>query len=94
MVATDSYRLSVKHTELEAPVAQALEANVPARALRELARIIAGEDAGEVEIALPRNQVVFRVAGVVLSLALDRGSVSELAPARAGVVRARGPPAA
>ena len=40
MVATDSYRLSVKHAELEAPVAQPLEANVPARALRELARII------------------------------------------------------
>ena len=38
MVATDSYRLSVKHTELESPVSQPLEANVPARALRELAR--------------------------------------------------------
>src|SRR5918996_3405881 len=34
MVATDSYRLSVKHTELEQPVSRPLEANVPARALR------------------------------------------------------------
>ena len=33
MVATDSYRLAVKRTELEAPVAE-LEANIPARALR------------------------------------------------------------
>ena len=73
MVATDSYRLSVKHTELEAPVSQALEANVPARALRELARIIAAEGAEEVEIALPRNQVVFRVGGVVLSSRLIEG---------------------
>ncbi len=73
MVATDSYRLSVKHTELEATVAQPLEANVPARALRELARIIAAEGAEEVEIALPRNQVVFRAAGIVLSSRLIEG---------------------
>lgn len=70
MVATDSYRLSVKRTELETPVSQTLEANVPARALRELARI-AGE--GDVEIALQRNQVVFRTAGTVLSSRLIEG---------------------
>jgi DNA polymerase III subunit beta len=73
MVATDSYRLSVKHTTLEAPVSQTLEANVPARALRELARIISAEGSEEVEIALPRNQIVFRVAGVVLSSRLIEG---------------------
>jgi DNA polymerase III subunit beta len=73
MVATDSYRLSVKHTELETAVGQELEANVPARALRELARIVAAEGAEEVEIALPRNQVVFRAAGIVLSSRLIEG---------------------
>jgi DNA polymerase-3 subunit beta len=73
MVATDSYRLSVKHTELEAPVSAQLEANVPARALRELARIISAEGAEEVEISLARNQAVFRVAGVVLSSRLIEG---------------------
>ncbi len=73
MVATDSYRLSVKHTELEAPVAAPLEANVPARALRELARIVSGEAAEEVEISLARNQAVFRVAGVLLSSRLIEG---------------------
>ena len=52
---------------------QTLEANVPARALRELARIIAAEGAEEVEIALPRNQAVFRAAGVVLSSRLIEG---------------------
>src|SRR4030081_3642457 len=41
MVATDSYRLSVKQTALEAPLVGSLEANVPARALQELARIAA-----------------------------------------------------
>jgi DNA polymerase-3 subunit beta len=73
MVATDSYRLSVKHTELEQPVAQPLEANVPARALRELSRIVASEGAEEVEIALPGNQVLFRAGGVVLSSRLIEG---------------------
>ncbi len=73
MVATDSYRLSVKHTELEAAISQPLEANIPARALRELARIIAAEGAEEVEIALPGNQVVFGAAGVVLSSRLIEG---------------------
>jgi DNA polymerase-3 subunit beta len=73
MVATDSYRLSVKHTALESPMSQPLEANVPARALRELARIIAAEGAEEVEIALPRNQIIFRAAGIVLSSRLIEG---------------------
>jgi DNA polymerase III subunit beta len=73
MVATDSYRLSVKHTELEEPVSQAIEANVPARALRELARIVASEEAEQVEIALPGNQVLFRAGGVVLSSRLIEG---------------------
>ena len=73
MVATDSYRLAVKHTELEQPVPEALEANVPARALRELSRIVASEGAEEVEIALPGNQVLFRAGGVVLSSRLIEG---------------------
>jgi len=73
MVATDSYRLSVKHTELDKPIAQELEANVPARALRELSRIVASEAADEVEIALPGNQVLFRAGGVVLSSRLIEG---------------------
>ena len=40
MVATDSYRLSVKRTELADAVAEPFEANVPARAMRELARVV------------------------------------------------------
>jgi DNA polymerase-3 subunit beta len=73
MVATDSYRLSVKHTALGTAVAQNLEANVPARALRELARIVSAEGVEEVEIALPRNQIVFRAGGVLLSSRLFEG---------------------
>jgi len=73
MVATDSYRLSVKHTALEAAVPQALEANVPARALRELARIAVAEEAEEVEISLPGNQIVFSAGQVLLSSRLIEG---------------------
>jgi len=73
MVATDSYRLSVKHAALDSPVSQALEANVPARAMRELARIVASEGTEDVEIAMPRNQIVFRAGEVVLSSRLIEG---------------------
>ncbi|HMC05875.1 MAG TPA: DNA polymerase III subunit beta [Solirubrobacterales bacterium] len=73
MVATDSYRLSVKHTELESSLSEGIEANVPARALRELARVIAQEGADEVAMSLARNQAVFRVGTVVLSSRLIDG---------------------
>ncbi|HLM33367.1 MAG TPA: DNA polymerase III subunit beta [Gaiellaceae bacterium] len=64
MAATDSYRLAVKHTSL-GESEQELEAIVPARALTELGRIAA--DAGEVEIAVHENQLVFHVRDVVLT---------------------------
>ncbi|MGI8460718.1 MAG: DNA polymerase III subunit beta [Solirubrobacterales bacterium] len=73
MVATDSYRLSVKHTELEQPIATELEANVPARAMKELSRLIAQEGADEVEIAMQRNQILFRCADIVLASRLIEG---------------------
>ncbi len=47
MVATDSYRLAVKRTELEAELGGELEANIPARALRELGRILSAEGVEE-----------------------------------------------
>jgi DNA polymerase-3 subunit beta len=73
MVATDSYRLAVKTTKLETPVSERLEANVPARALRELARLIeaGGEDA--LSVWLTRNQAVFRVGPTSLSSRLIDG---------------------
>src|SRR5207237_1629615 len=46
MAATDSYRLSVKETELGGQVPE-LEAIIPARALQELTRIAPTGDAGE-----------------------------------------------
>jgi DNA polymerase-3 subunit beta len=73
MVATDSYRLSVKHTQLEQPLPEPIEANIPARALRELSRVITSGRGEEVELALSRNQIVFRLDGVTLSSRLIEG---------------------
>jgi len=46
---------------------------VPARALRELARVITAEGADQVHIAMPRNQAIFSAGGVVLSSRLIDG---------------------
>ena len=73
MVATDSYRLSVKETGLEAPLASAFEVNVPARALQELARVAAGAEDGQLRVSVLQNQVVFELDGVVLSSRLIDG---------------------
>ncbi len=73
MVATDSYRLSVKRTELERGVSGPFEANVPARAMRELARIVGQSGVEEVRIAMPGNQVVFGAGTVTLSSRLIDG---------------------
>lgn len=73
MVATDSYRLAVKRTTLEGGIAGELEANIPARALRELARIVSSEGVEEVAVSLLRNQAVFRAGGVLLSTTLIDG---------------------
>lgn len=55
MVATDSYRLSVKETPLDS-TAPELEAIIPARALQELSRLAGGDT---VELGVHENHVVF-----------------------------------
>jgi DNA polymerase-3 subunit beta len=73
MVATDSYRLSVKETALEPPLEGSLEANVPARALQELARIEQQSGAEEVTVSVGQNQAIFELGGIVLSSRLIDG---------------------
>jgi DNA polymerase-3 subunit beta len=73
MVATDSYRLSVKETKLEAPLAGSFEANVPARALQELSRIVGQAAEDVLNVAVRTNQVVFEAGGIVLSSRLIDG---------------------
>jgi DNA polymerase-3 subunit beta len=72
MVATDSYRLSVKETTLESELSSAFEVNVPARALQELARLAHGDE-GTLNISVRQNQVLFEVGRSVLSSRLIDG---------------------
>jgi len=73
MVATDSYRLSVKQTALEHPLEGELEVNVPARALQELVRIIQQAPSETIAVSMAHNQVVFELGDVVLSSRLIEG---------------------
>src|SRR5215213_747942 len=73
MVATDSYRLSVKETTLESALDGSLEANVPARTLQELSRIAGAGTSDTIGVAALENQVVFTVDDVVLSSRLVEG---------------------
>jgi DNA polymerase-3 subunit beta len=73
MVATDSYRLSVKQTALESPLEGSLEANVPARALQELVRIAQQAPAESVAVSVGQNQVIFELGDIVLSSRLIDG---------------------
>jgi DNA polymerase-3 subunit beta len=73
MVATDSYRLSVKETTLAEPLSEAFEVNVPARALQELARVAAHVGDAALSISVRQNQVMFELGGVVLSSRLIDG---------------------
>src|SRR6185436_14292715 len=73
MVATDSYRLSVKETKLEEPLQGSFEANVPARALQELGRIVGAAAEDGLSVTVRTNQVIFEAGGVVLSSRLIDG---------------------
>jgi DNA polymerase-3 subunit beta len=74
MVATDSYRLSVKETTLETALSSGFEVNIPARALQELARIVGKPDGDTaLSVSVRQNQVVFVFGDVVLSSRLIDG---------------------
>jgi len=65
MAATDSYRLSVKETELSGGQSSELEAIVPARALTELGRV--AQDSAELQVGVQENHAVFGAGDVWLT---------------------------
>jgi DNA polymerase III subunit beta len=73
MVATDSYRLSVKETALESPLSSGFEVNVPARALQELARVAGHLEEEQLRVSVRQNQILFELGGVILSSRLIDG---------------------
>jgi DNA polymerase III subunit beta len=66
MVATDSYRLAVKETQLAASAPE-LEAIIPARALQELSRLSAASAGDTVELGVHENHVLFGVGDAWLT---------------------------
>lgn len=73
MVATDSYRLSVKETTLESALSAGFEVNVPARALQELGRLLGQAQDAPLSVSVRANQVLFTLGRVVLSSRLIDG---------------------
>ena len=78
MVTTDSYRLSIKETELATTAFEgAREAIIPARAMQEVARIFSSSDEEEVEVALGQNQALFGIGDVLFGTRLIDGNFPE-----------------
>lgn len=78
MVTTDSYRLSIKETELATtPFEDSREAIIPARAMNEVSRIFSGSDESDVEVSLSENQALFRIGDVVFGTRLIDGNFPE-----------------
>jgi DNA polymerase-3 subunit beta len=78
MVTTDSYRLSIKETELATtPFEGSREAIIPARAMQEVSRIFSGSEESDVEVALSENQALFRIGDVVFGTRLIDGNFPE-----------------
>jgi DNA polymerase-3 subunit beta len=67
MVATDSYRLSVKEVKVKTTAPDQFEVNVPARALQELSRVVSDVDTADISVVAQENQVVFGLGRVTLS---------------------------
>jgi len=77
MVTTDSYRLSIKETELATTFDGTREAIIPARAMQEVGRIFAGSDEEQVEAVLSENQALFRIGDVLFGTRLIEGNFPE-----------------
>jgi DNA polymerase-3 subunit beta len=78
MVTTDSYRLSIKETELATMRFEgSREAIIPARAMQEVSRIFSGSEEEEVEVALSQNQALFRIGDVLFGTRLIDGNFPE-----------------
>ena len=77
MVTTDSYRLSIKETNLATTFDGSREAIIPARAMQEVSRIYASSDEEQVEVALSENQALFRIGDVLFGTRLIEGNFPE-----------------
>lgn len=74
MVAADGFRLSLRKAPLTEEVPEPMDIIIPARALRELARVSAEEEEPvEIIVTPDRNQVLFRLSNVEIVSQLIEG---------------------
>jgi DNA polymerase-3 subunit beta len=73
MVATDSYRLAVKQTKLSKGVGTEIDRNIPAEALKELARLMTSSENENVNLTLTDREVIFEVDEIALSTTIVDG---------------------
>lgn len=75
LAAADGFRLSVRHVPLLQPVTHPFSVIVPARALGELLRILAGhEEPVAISTTARHNQIVFKLPDTVLNSRLIDGT--------------------
>ncbi len=74
MVAADGFRLSLRKAELSDEVQEPMDVIIPARALRELARVsVEEEEPVDIIVTPSRNQVLFRLSNVEIVSQLIEG---------------------
>lgn len=76
--AADGFRLAVRTAHLSAPASAPLHAVIPARALAELARIIAADEPVYMSLPTGRGQVIFHHGSVELVSQLIEGTFPDL----------------
>jgi DNA polymerase-3 subunit beta len=73
MVATDSYRLAVKQTTLEAGPGSDVQAIVPVKALNEVGRLAGGIESETIALVVGENQALFGLGDLVIATRLIEG---------------------
>jgi len=73
MVATDSYRLSVRETAAASTLKDKKEVIIPRSSLEELARICGQSETGTVSVGIMDGLVIFSIGNVVLTSRLIEG---------------------
>jgi len=73
MVATDSYRLSVKESHLEGGPQDEVQAIVPVKALTEVSRLAAASERPTIDVAITENQALFGFGEVIVATRLIDG---------------------
>ncbi len=73
MVATDSYRLSVRETAAQSSLKDKKEVIIPRTSLEELARICGQVETDRVSVGLMDGQVIFSAGSVILTSRLIEG---------------------